>query len=145
MREIVIARDVAEKELESMIELFDGTVGSDEDKNNLIGAIMDGRITVNTADETIKYTFAVPVKLKNDDLVTEAVFHEPTSGDLEYINKGQKVVVSTTGGTATMDMSDIYVKTSRMLTRIAKLSLGVSDLIKRRDMAVLNSICNFFG
>lgn len=144
MKEPVISREVAEQELERAIDIFDGDIKSDDDRNNIIAAVMAGRVNIDEAKGTLEYTFAVPLEQKSGDSVKSVTLREPDSADLEYINKGQRVTVSA-DGTATMDLSDLYVKTTRMLTRMSGLPVALCDRIKRRDMAVLNSLCNFFG
>lgn len=140
-----IGRTAAEEEYAKILAAFDVESKTEGDKENVIEAIMRGRVILDSSGETLTYTLAVPIELKNHELIRELSFHEPTSDDLEYINKGQKVSVDMEGKEGSMDLSEAYLKQSRMLDRICKLPLGVAGRIKRRDALVIKSLCDFFG
>ena len=110
----------------------------------MVGAIMAGRLSLD--GETLVYTLARPVEHETGGGSTDRVsLPEPCNEDMEYVNRGMKVQTSKDGEDVYVDMGELYVKTRRMITRVGKLPLGIVQRIKRRDMAVLGEICNFFG
>lgn len=140
-----IGRAAAEEEYAKILAAFDVESKTDADKENVIEAIMRGRVILDSAGETLTYTLAVPIELKNHELIRELAFHEPTTDDLEYINKGQRVSIDTEGKEGHIDLSESYLKQARLLDRICKLPIGVAGRIKRRDALVIKSLCDFFG
>ena len=143
MSEPKIAAEVAAAEYARMVEALDGNDG-DAVREAMVGAIMAGRLSLD--GEALVYTLARPVEHETGGGSTDRVtLPEPNNEDLEYVNRGMKVQTSKGGEDVYVDMGDLYVKARRMITRVGKLPLGIVQRIKRRDMAVLGEICNFFG
>ncbi len=145
MSEPVVAQEVAEKEYEAMVEALDGADGPNV-RAAMMGAIMAGRLSLDGGK--LVYLLAVPIEHEKGGGKTDTVtIAEPTAEDMEYINRGMKVQASADGKEVYIDMGEVYVKTRRLLMSGAggKMPLGLVNRIKRRDMAVLGEVCNFFG
>ena len=145
MKETVIARDAAESIYFSICEYFDGEAASDTDKDNIIGAIMQGRIDLDEAKGELKYTLLSPIVSDDGKPLLETVtLHEPTMSDVEYINKGFHINGKDSGDYA-VDMSEVYSKICRMVIKLDGVATGIAERIKKRDITYLNSLSCFFG
>ena len=61
MKNTVIARDAAEAIYLNICNFFDGGAASDTDKDNIIGAIMQGLIDLDEAKGELQYTLLSPI------------------------------------------------------------------------------------
>jgi hypothetical protein len=143
----VVIRAAAEAEYARILGCFDVEKKTDTDAETIIRAIMAGRIILDEGKEELTYKLARPIELMNNSgIIEQIVFHEPTNTELEYINRGTKVQMNVEGEKmANMDMGDTFMKTTRFLTKVCNLPLGVAGRLKARDASVVKAICDFFA
>lgn len=141
----VMSKEVAEQELDRILEFFDSEIEK-PDRDNIVPAIMDGRISLDEKSQELCYRLARPIQKENSgEPIEEIRLHEPDSVELEYINKGQKLSVDSESRIGSMDLSDMYTKTIRMVVKLGGIPLGLANRLKRRDINVLKSLASFFG
>jgi hypothetical protein len=143
MSEPVIAREVAEQLVAEMLDALRTDVASDNDREALVEATMDGLFTFDLDSEEGEYIFARPVRLENGNVFDRIKFHELTAGELEHIEKGQRIEV--TDGRGFMDLGDMAIKTARFVHKMTGLPIGVCDRIKKRDVAVIRAMISFLS
>lgn len=142
-----VAQEAAELEYGRILSAFDVEQKSDADRKTMLAAIVAGRVTFDDGSEELTYRLARPVQYKSGTgSLDQIVFREPTSKELEVINRGTKVAMNVEGEKmAMMDMGDTFAKTILFLTKICGVELGLAWRLKARDMAVIKVICDFFA
>jgi hypothetical protein len=143
-KEPKVVREVAELDVDAMLEALGVAAPSADSREMLIVAYMDGRITFDAASEEGTYKLARPIRLENGEMVPSIKFREPNGAELQYINIGQRVEVNAESKTGFMDLGLAAKGTIRYLTKVSGLALGVAERMKARDLAVVEAIAGFF-
>jgi predicted DNA-binding antitoxin AbrB/MazE fold protein len=139
-----VARDQAELEVDLMLEALGVDAPEAASRETLILAAMDGRITFDAVSEQGVYKLARPVALANGQKLSEVNFHEPDGEELQYVYAGQRVEVNAKTETAYVDVGQNAKMTTRFLTKISNIPLGVAQRMKARDLGVMEAIAGFF-
>ena len=144
MAEPKVVRDVAELDVDLMLESLGVSDPKADSREALILAYMDGRISFDSASEEGVYKLARPIRLENGETVPSIKFHEPNGAELQYINIGQRVEVNAESKTGSIDLGLSAKATIRFLTKVSGLALGVAEKMKARDLAIVEVIAGFF-
>jgi hypothetical protein len=139
-----VAREVAELEIDLMLEALGVTTPDADARETLILAAMDGRVTFDPASEQGVYKLARPVALANGEKLAQVSFHEPDGEELQYISMGQRVDVDGVKRTGSIDIGQSTRMTIRFLTKVSNVPLGVAERMKARDLAFIEVITGFF-
>lgn len=139
--EKIMADEVALSIFAEICDTFDSDVTDESSRKLFIEAIAQGRLELNQSSCEIKYKLLKPVEM-GSSVLNELTFHEPTAADAEYINKDFKFTQK--DGEIIIDMSAMYGKTIRMVTKLSGCMLAQANKITRRDMPYLMAITSFF-
>ncbi len=129
MSEPVVARDVAEKEIESWCEQLE-CVLEDLVKEKLVMAVMAGRVAFDSESETFTVRLRTPLTLKNGDILGELKIEGFTFLQQQEATKG------------TEDPSEV---SSRMLSMVTGQSSGVLDRLQSKDITTAVAFMGFFA
>lgn len=138
----VIGLDAAITELLAVQTLFDAVYTGNE-RELILLAIQEGRLLPDEKRGLLDYALAVPVELKNSEVVTNLEISIPSYPDLEYINRGFTVKVDKEGETI-MDMSFLMRRAIRAVGRLTGKPAAIVERISRKDMRVLAALLSFF-
>lgn len=123
-----IARDVAEKEVDRMTELFEVDL-EDESREALVKSYMAGRISFDEAEEKITFIFRKPIEQENKEQLTQITLQEPTVSQMRDAAK----------------VKDEFEQTLRLISYISGVSLGVLNRMKQKDLIIAGLILSFFA
>ena len=124
----VIAREVAEAEVEGWCKRFDMTLDP-ASRETIVRAYSAGRLSLDEKDE-FTYRLRKPVVLENGQTLDTMAVHEPTTGQIRDANKA--------GG------NDFDVSL-RLLSYVTAQPLGVLDRLGNKDSRTLGLLFLFFG
>ena len=129
-----IAREVAEAEVRRWAEqlgaelpMVAGTVTPPE---NVVQALMAGRVTFDEKAETFLMSLRSPVVQENGETVRDLLLAEPTALQLRDASK------------ATKDEMEIM---SRLLSYITGKALGIVQRLRQRDLLLAGALLGFFA
>lgn len=123
-----IARDVAEKEIDRMAELFEIDLEEDS-RETLVKSYMAGRISFDDAKEEVTLIFRKPIEQENGEQLNEIKLHEPTVSQMRDAAK----------------VKDEFEQTLRLISYISGISLGVLNRMKQKDLIVAGLLLSFFA
>jgi hypothetical protein len=130
MSEPVIAREPAEAEVRHWAEVL----GSDMPAlpENVVQALMAGRILFDETAETFRMTLRSPIALENGSTIKNLILAEPTALQLRDASK------------ATKDEMEIM---TRLLSYITGIEGGVGTVqrLKQRDLLLAGALLGFFA
>ncbi len=125
----VIAREVAEAEIEGWCKHFDVTLDP-ASREVIARALGAGRLSLDEGKEEFTYRLRKPVELENGKTLESLTVHEPTTGQSRDAEKG--------GG------SDLTI-TLKLMSYITGQPVGVLDRVGNKDARVLSTLFLFFG
>ena len=128
MAKDVIARDVAEEEVQGWCEQFKITLDL-ESRERIVTTLMAGRITFDEKNEAFSIQLRKPIHLDNGEIVDSLKIEEADARQIKEANK----------------VKDEFEKSLRLLSSISGQPLGVLDRIKQKDLLLLGDMFNFFG
>ena len=125
----VIAREVAEAEVQGWCDRFDVTLDPAA-REKIVRALGAGRLTLDEGKEEFTYRLRKPITLENGQTLEKLVVHEPTTGQSRDANKA--------GG-------NDFDASLRLLSYVTGQPLGVLDRVGSKDAQALSSLFLFFG
>ena len=125
----IVCRESAESEVQLWAEHFGVTLDL-PDRERIVRAVMDGRLSFDDVAETFIYRLRKPVTLENGDTLSELRINEPSTGKIRDANK------------ITKDEFEVSV---RLLSYVTGHPLGIIDRICMRDLTTTGTLFGFFG
>lgn len=129
MSEPVVAREVAEKEIESWCEQME-CVLDDGIGERLALAVMAGRLSLDAESEVFTLKLRTPLTLENGDILSELKIEGPTFRQQQEATKG------------TEEVNEI---SSRMLSAVTGQPAGILDRLQMKDVNTAVTLVGFFG
>jgi len=130
MSEPKIAREVAEAEVRRWAEQLGADLGVEGPAENVVQALMAGRVTFDEKAETFLMSLRSPVVQENGETVRDLLLAEPTALQLRDASK------------ATKDEMEIM---SRLLSYITGKALGIVQRLRQRDLLLAGALLSFFA
>ena len=127
MSEPKVAREVAEKEVESWCEVLGCAPDLSVIDDAVLGT-MAGRVLFDVEKEEFSYTLRKPIKLENGDCVTVVKISEPNARQLSNANKTKNEIE----------------QALLLLSAVSGIASGVLDRMKQRDIVMAGELSGFF-
>ena len=129
----VIAPEVAEKELQSIIDFWEVNPegkGWEASRTRLLHVIGGGRLTLDKEAGVIRLSLVKPLALENGKTLAELELHEPTSDDMRVMDKyGEQEKVAST---------------LHLASKMTGQPLGLINRLVSRDVSSLGAIASLF-
>ncbi len=124
-----IAREVAEKEIESWCDQFE-CVLDDGIGERLTLAVMAGRLSLDVESEVFTLKLRKPLTLENGEILAELKIEGPTFRQQQAATKG------------TEEVNEI---SARMLSAVTGQPTGILDRLQMKDINTAVTLIGFFG
>jgi hypothetical protein len=128
-----LAPEVAEKELQSIIEFWEVNpegAGWEASRARLLHVIGAGRLTLDKEIGVIRLTLVKSIELENSQTLAALELHEPTSDDMRVMDKySEKEKVGAT---------------LHLASKMTGQPLGVINRMVSRDVSSLGAIASLF-
>lgn len=131
----VMSREVAEKELERIIEFWEidpeGEIWENAKKRFLF-ALQRGRVSFDEEQSTLKLQLVRPIETEKqtDGLIDSLVFHEPDAADLKCMDKYKE--------------NETMAKTLHLGSRMCGQPVGIVERMASRDVSTMGAIASLF-
>ena len=122
-------RKKAEQELQQIADAFDNPVDP-EDKEYLVRAIAEDRVTFDEVNEVIRYKLVAPIELQSGEEITELTARPLNGGELRKATKG-------------MD-DDKVGQLLKLIGIMNELEIGIIGRLSIKDMNRMAGLAGFF-
>ena len=129
MSEPKVAREIAEKEIDSWCDLLE-CVLDDDVRERLTMVVMSGRVTFDLESEVFTLRLRKPLKLENGENLSELKIEGFTFRQQQQATKG------------TEDPTEV---SSRMLSMVTEQPAGILDRLRMKDINTAVTLMGFFG